>query len=100
MTRHISKSPLIIDILAALAAGELSGYAVAQQVMNDINYSRQVYNWSVYRELSRLIDAGLVEIAEKDEEAVRYRLTPRGRTTLMVERARVQTLLGILRQRL
>lgn len=84
--------PAVFHILLALAAGDRHGYAIMQAVRDQSGGRVPLQTGSFYRHLSRLIDRGLVVEAptprqvEDSRRGTHYRLTPRGRQALELER--------------
>jgi DNA-binding PadR family transcriptional regulator len=90
--------PFSTALLTALAAGELHAYAIEQQMVQDARGAIPVRSWAVYRELPRLIKAGVVEAVPATRPA-RYRLTKFGRTILASERAWAEQIFRLLQAR-
>jgi DNA-binding PadR family transcriptional regulator len=92
--------PAPLHILLALAGGPLHGYGILQSVRDQASGRVSLGTGSLYRHLSKLIDAGLVAEVETrpadPRRSVSYRLTPRGVRTLAAERNRVSALLQSL----
>jgi DNA-binding PadR family transcriptional regulator len=93
-----SMKPAVLHILLALADGDRHGYAVMQAVREQSGGAVPLRTASLYRHLSKLIDAGWVAEApaRRDDDPRRgayYRLTVRGRDALHAERARLVSLL-------
>jgi DNA-binding PadR family transcriptional regulator len=90
--------PAIFHILLALASGDSHGYAVMQAVRDQSGGRVPLQTGSFYRHLSRLIDLGLVAEApaprqvEDPRRGTHYRLTPRGRQALELERQHLSSL--------
>lgn len=93
--------PAPFHILLALAEGASHGYGILQTVREQSGGRVPLGTGSLYRHLSRLIDAGLVAETPADRRAdprrgTYYRLTPRGRQTLADERDRLAALVRAL----
>lgn len=91
--------PAVVHILLALADDDRHGYAIMQAVREQSRGAVPLRTGSLYRHLSQLIDDGWVAEIKRpagDDPRRRayYRLTPRGRAALRVERARLVHLLG------
>ncbi|MBA3884371.1 MAG: helix-turn-helix transcriptional regulator [Acidobacteria bacterium] len=102
-------SPVVFEILLALAGEDRHGYAIMQEVEARSGGGISLHAGSLYRALARLLEQELIEeldgrAAETDDERRRsYRLTARGRAVaraeaarlaVQVERARASRLLG------
>lgn len=86
-------------ILLALAHGPLHGYGIMKHVQKESRGGVRLEIGSLYRLLSRLVDAGLIEEAEEDERRKFYRTTRLGKRVLRAEAARMAGLLEIFRER-
>jgi len=93
-------SPVVLEILLALSKGPLHGYGILQAVRLQ---SRRVRlgTGSLYRHLSKLIDAGLVSETKPRAGADprrggSYALTARGLRALAAERDRLAALVTSL----
>jgi len=99
MSTPIAPAPL--HILLALSEGPVHGYGILQIVRDRSGGAVKLGTGSLYRHLSKLIVAGLVAEVKAGSSAdprrgSSYRLTPRGRQALAVERDRVAALLDSL----
>jgi DNA-binding PadR family transcriptional regulator len=98
MSTPLSSVPL--HILLALSDGPVHGYGILQSVRNRSGGTVRLGTGSLYRHLSKLIEAGLVaEGAVPSSERRRgtsYRLTAKGGQALAAERDRVAALLASL----
>jgi DNA-binding PadR family transcriptional regulator len=88
-------------ILLALLQGASHGYGLLQSVREQSGGRVPLGTGSLYRHLSRLIDAGLVaetraETGADPRRGTYYRLTPRGRQVLAEERDRLAGLVRAL----
>jgi len=95
----VPPKPFSLSVLAALATGEAHVYAIEQQMIADVRGAILISSRSVYREMPRLIAAGLVA-ATADTRPQKYRLTPHGRRTLHTERERALQTYRLLQKRL
>ena len=86
--------------MAALAAGDKSGYEIYQQLKSDAQGGWSAGDWSVYRELPRLINRSLVEVVDYSNTPVRYRLTAVGRRQLKFESDRLGEVVRLVKERL
>lgn len=96
-------SSATLHILLALAAEDMHGYGIIQEVAR---YSEGHYRMgpgTLYDNLKKLMDAGLVRDAYRsaNEDSRRfYTLTPDGRNALTVEVSRLQNIVREARLRL
>lgn len=96
--------PAVFHILLALAEGDSHGYAIMQTVREQSGGRVPLQTGSFYRHLSTLMANGLVAEAPtpKDVEDPRrgthYRLTPRGRQALELEREHLAGVMAALNQ--
>lgn len=85
--------PVWFEILLALAAGDLHGYAVMQEVTTRGDGS--LHPGTLYRALARLLESDLIEerperpVAGDDERRRYYRLTALGRAVARAESTRL-----------
>lgn len=93
-------------ILVALAAGELHGYAILQDVAARTDGGVQLGAGTLYRSIHRMLEQGLVEESEErpdpeldDERRRYYRITPLGRAVARAEAARLQSMVALARSR-
>jgi DNA-binding PadR family transcriptional regulator len=97
--RFLPLAPVWFEILLALAAGELHGYAVMQEVARRSGGTVTLHPGSLYRALARLLeDALIVELdarpaAGDDERRRYYQITRLGRTVAGAEAERLRALL-------
>lgn len=94
--RFLPLTPVVFEILLALAAGERHGYEVMQDVERRTDGRIVLHPGTLYRALGRLLDQKLIEelderpALDRDDERRRYyRLTALGRS---VARAEVERL--------
>lgn len=96
--RFLPLAPVWFEILLALAAGELHGYAVMQEVARRSDGTVTLHPGSLYRALARLLeDALIVELdarpASGDDERRRYyQITALGRAVARAEAERLRAL--------
>jgi len=88
--RFLPLAPATLHILLALAAEDLHGYGIMQEVERQSEGRFRLGPGTLYDNLARLVRDGLV--AEAGEEARRryYRLTASGRRLLAAEIARLE----------
>jgi DNA-binding PadR family transcriptional regulator len=104
--RFLPLTPVVFEILLALASGDQHGYAVMQEVERRSGGAVALHAGTLYRALSRLLDDGLIEelderpAADVDDERRRYyRLTALGRSVARAEAARLADQVGAARAR-
>jgi DNA-binding PadR family transcriptional regulator len=97
-------SPVVFDILLALADGERHGYGIMQEVARRSAGATRLRPGSLYRALARLVDDGLAEESDErpapdldDERRRYYRLTPLGHKVVAAEARRLAALLRTAR---
>jgi DNA-binding PadR family transcriptional regulator len=98
-------SPAVVHILLALAAEDLHGYGIIQEVARHSNGRYKLGPGTLYDNLKKLMDGGLVVDAPKSTSATEderrlYRLTADGRTALTAEIDRLQGVVHEARLRL
>lgn len=87
------------QVLVALTAGELHGYAIMQAVETASNGVVQMGPATLYGTVKRLVDAGLAEETARrpavgdDQRRRYYRLTPMGREVCIAESDRLADLI-------
>ncbi len=99
ISRSLAAAPL--HVLLALLDGASHGYGILQAVREQSGGRVPLGTGSLYRHLSRLIDAGLVaetgpEGRPDPRRGTYYRLTPRGRQVLATEREHLASLVRAL----
>lgn len=96
-------TPVAFDIVLALLDGAAHGYAIMQAVEARTGGATSLHAGTLYRALSRLVSAGLIEeLAEAPDEAPDerrryYRVTPLGRRVAAAEARRLESQLGAAR---
>jgi DNA-binding PadR family transcriptional regulator len=94
--------PAVFHILLALADGDSHGYAIMQAVREQSGGRVPLQTGSFYRHLSTLIGQGLVAEAPAPKphtdprRGTHFRLTPRGRQALELEREHLASLVSAL----
>jgi len=102
-TSLLPLTPVAFDILLALLAGEAHGYAIMRSVHERTQGQTTLHAGTLYRALSRLVDAGLIEEAEDPphqtgtERRRYYGVTKVGRRVAAAEARRLESLLGAAR---
>lgn len=98
-------SPAVVHILLALASGDLHGYGIIQEVARHSNGRYKLGPGTLYDNLKKLMDTGLVsdtpepDPANEDERRL-YRLTADGRSALAAEVERLQSVVQEAKLRL
>ncbi len=92
------------QLLLALTAGELHGYAISKTVREASGGRVRIGLGSLYRILARLLNSGIVEESESDDAALeegakrrKYRLTELGRGIFRAEVNRLCEALALAR---
>jgi PadR family transcriptional regulator PadR len=96
---HTPLAPRDLLILAVLAEGPTHGYGLIKAVAERSSEGVQLDPANLYRCLRRMsADGWIDELAEVDEARRRtYAITARGRSLLVAEMKRLESLLGQLR---
>lgn len=84
-------TPVMFELLLALADGPLHGYAILQAIEPRLARLLPVRTGTLYRALAAALDAGhIAEVTSATESRRRvYRLTPQGRAILKQEAERL-----------
>jgi DNA-binding PadR family transcriptional regulator len=96
--------PAVFHILLALAAGDLHGLGIAEEIERASDGTLQLGPGTLYRSLSEMVDAGLIRsvkgpTADADPRRKHYRITPAGRAAVTAEARRLEQLVGAARAR-
>jgi DNA-binding PadR family transcriptional regulator len=103
--RLLPLTPVAFEILIALGAGDLHGYAILQAVDARAGSILPLQTGTLYRALARLLEDGLIaEVTAADASAADarrrvYRLTARGRRIAADEARRLADQLAAARAR-
>jgi DNA-binding PadR family transcriptional regulator len=96
----------VFHILLALADGEMHGYAILQEIERRSDGTVKLGTGTLYTAIKRMLAAGLLERAESrpdsatdDERRRYYRLTPLGARVAGAEAARMDSLVGLAREK-
>jgi DNA-binding PadR family transcriptional regulator len=98
-------TPVVLEVLLALAAGERHGYAILLDVEARSAGRTRLLPGSLYRALHRLREQGLVEEVEaapaeaEDPRRQVFRLTARGRAAAAAEARRLAATVATARAR-
>ncbi len=96
-------TPVAFDILLALLDGEAHGYAIMRSVQERTGGESSLHAGTLYRALSRLVDAALIEEltdpppGASDQRRRYYRVTGLGRRVASAEARRLEAQLGAAR---
>src|SRR5262245_56329280 len=98
VTDFLPLSPASLHILISLAGEDRHGYGIMQEVSAQSDGQYVLGPGTLYDNLQKLLDAGLVEEApspkgETDSRRRYYRLTPFGRNVLSAEVSRLENAL-------
>ena len=93
-------NPAPLHILVALATEDLHGYGITQAVKRQSHGTYKLSPGTLYDNLRKLMDQGLVvdaPQAEQDQNETRrlYRLTPAGRNALTAEILRLESVVSM-----
>ncbi len=94
--RFLPLSPAALHILLSMAAEPRHGYGIMQDVIRQSNGQYKLGPGTLYDNLQRLMDQGLVEESRKQSEDPRrryYQLTALGRTVLEADIERLKNVL-------
>jgi DNA-binding PadR family transcriptional regulator len=98
----IPLSPVVFDILLALSDDERHGYAIMQAVSEMSDGREAILPGTLYAALARMVDEGLVEVREADDDDPTggpkrryYRRTKLGKDVARAESERLRALLDI-----
>src|SRR5438128_2642021 len=86
-------APATLHILLALAGEDLHGYGIMQEVSRQSEGRYKLGPGTLYDNLQRMLDRGLVQEVGSDAEESRrqyYRLSAQGRRVLAAEFARLE----------
>jgi DNA-binding PadR family transcriptional regulator len=95
-----SISPQVFNILLSLAAGNLHGYAIIQDVLERTDGRLRLSAGTLYGSIRRMLERGLIaelrdneRPTDDDERRRYYRLTASGRNVVRTEASRISALL-------
>jgi DNA-binding PadR family transcriptional regulator len=102
--KFLPLNPATLHILLALAGEDLHGYAIMQQVSRQSEGHYKLGPGTLYDNLQRLVEQGLVQEASRksgeDSRRRYYRLSPLGRGVLAAEISRLEGVIRDARLRL
>jgi len=103
--KFIPLAPASLQILLALAGGELHGYAIMQDVSRQSKGQYKLGPGTLYYNLERLIDQGLVDdmgrrVSDTDSRRRYYCLSTAGQVVLAAELKRLEGMIHTARLRL
>ncbi len=94
---YLPLTPAVLDIVVALGAEELHGYAIMREVRRRTDGRRRLAPGTLYRSLRQMQERGLVAESEErpdpdldDERRRYYRLTELGRRVAVAEVERLE----------
>jgi DNA-binding PadR family transcriptional regulator len=96
-------SPAILHILISLAGEDRHGYGIMQQVARQSDDQYKLGPGTLYDNLQRLLDQGLVSESPKRSDDIRrryYRLTAMGRRVLGAEIHRLENIFRVAKSQL
>lgn len=93
-------TPPVFHILLALSTRDRHGYDIMKQVQQDSRGKIKLGPGTLYSSIKRMLEAGLIIEAEErvepdDERRKYYRLTDKGRETLLTEIERLSEALEV-----
>jgi DNA-binding PadR family transcriptional regulator len=100
---YVPLTPVAFDILLALLDGASHGYAIMRSVEERTGGATSLHAGTLYRALSRLVDAELISEVDEapedgaDERRRYYRVTEGGRAAAAAEARRLERQLGAAR---
>ncbi|MDQ3069440.1 MAG: PadR family transcriptional regulator [Acidobacteriota bacterium] len=99
-------TPIVFQVLMALADGDRHGYAIIREVDTRTDGLMVLRTGTLYTVLKRLLELDIVEESdkrpspEKDDERRRYyRMTPFGRSVMEAEARRLDSLVALARDK-
>lgn len=109
MSNEPSQPPLTpagFHILLVLAAGELHGYGIMQEIRQISGGMLNIGPGTLYRSIKQLLEQGLIaeaderiDLALNDERRRYYRLTERGERAAQAEAERLAALVRVAQER-
>jgi DNA-binding PadR family transcriptional regulator len=105
-TGLVPLSPPVFHILLALSGGERHGYGILLDIEAQTDGAVRLGTGTLYTAIRRLLDCGLIEESDQrpdveldDERRRYYRLTSSGRRVALAEARRLESLVGLARER-
>jgi DNA-binding PadR family transcriptional regulator len=96
LNKFLPLSPAALHILLALAGEDMHGYGIMQEVARQSEGAYKLGPGTLYDNLQRLMDQGMVtEISSDDPRRRIYRLSSLGRKVLSAEISRLE---GVVRE--
>jgi DNA-binding PadR family transcriptional regulator len=92
-------TPIEFEILLSLAGSALHGYAIIQDITDRSDGALTVRPGTLYRAISRLLGAGLIDEVDDDDRRRYYALTAEGRRTAATEARRLARQVSTARAR-
>ena len=103
VNRFLPLAPATLHILLALAGEDLHGYGIIQEVLRQSEGRYKLGPGTLYDNLQRLLDQGLVQESNGPDDNPRrryYRLNSLGRGVLTAEISRLEDVVPVGRMRL
>lgn len=92
LTGYLPLSPAALHILLALAGEDMHGYGIMQEVARQSDGAYKLGPGTLYDNLQRLMDQGMVtEVSSDDPRRRIYRLSSLGRKVLSAEILRLES---------
>jgi DNA-binding PadR family transcriptional regulator len=106
LERFLPLTPVVFEMLLALAASDRHGYSIMQEVERRTDGRSVLHPGTLYRALGRLLDTGLIEEIDEpharpdsdDERRRYYRLTPLGHRVARAEADRLASQVSAARR--
>ena len=99
-------TPIVLQVLLALADGDRHGYGIIQEVIRRTGGLMTLRTGTLYTVLKRLLELDLIEESdarpapdEDDERRRYYRVTPFGRTVMKAEAQRLEDVVALARDK-
>jgi DNA-binding PadR family transcriptional regulator len=104
--KFLPLTPAVLEILLALAEGDLHGYAIMREVERRTGGQTRLGPGTLYRSVGQLLERGWIREADErpdpeldDERRRYYRLTELGRRAAIVEVGRLEGLVRAAQRR-
>lgn len=101
---HLPLTEPVYHILLALTDADRHGYAILQEVEERTEGHLRLRTGTLYTAVRRLLEQGLIEELDErpeddDERRRYYRLTPHGREVVTAEARRLESMVGLARDK-
>ncbi|MDA0329333.1 MAG: PadR family transcriptional regulator [Gemmatimonadetes bacterium] len=101
LAAHLPLRPVDFHILLVLTDGDLHGYGIVKEIQERSQGRIQLEPGNLYRHIRTLVEAGMIEAAERrpsggggDERRRYYRVLPFGREVLAADAMRMRALVA------